>query len=97
MNVEMKGPLAALRTHAPRGANFEFVYYPDGGPREGIISYSRHASDASAKTKAGRMAKRLGLPVDLAVAGGADWDERYVTTASPSEFHATGYRFERLD
>lgn len=26
-----------------------------------------------------------------------DWSSRYITTASPSEYHAAGYRFERLD
>lgn len=60
------------------------------------VTFERFASDAAAKSFAGRMARRIKGPVDLARAGGADWDERYLTTAAPSDFHASGFRFERL-
>lgn len=53
-------------------------------------------SDAAALGRAGRLAKRNGGPVDLARASNTPWHKRYLTTASPSEFHAKGYRFERL-
>lgn len=56
----------------------------------------RKSSESAARAHAGRIAKINGGPVDLARAGSDDWNERYLTTASPSEFHATGYRFERL-
>lgn len=51
---------------------------------------------AAAKGRAGRFAKNFNGPVDLAYAGNEPWDERYITTASPSEYHKSGYRFERL-
>lgn len=56
---------------------------------------------AQAKGYAGRLAKRVNGPVDIAHAyqagePGQDWSERYITTASPSEHHKSGYRFERL-
>ena len=50
-----------------------------------------------AKAYAGRLAKRINGPVDVALAGPRPWNDRYITTASPSEHHASGYRFERLD
>ncbi len=55
-------------------------------------------SEVAARQHAGRIAKAQGGPCDLAEApdGTRDWDERYLTTASPSEFHKTGFRFERL-
>src|SRR3546814_6840473 len=56
----------------------------------------RMASHSAARAKAGRIAKQIGGPVDLALAGAAPWDDRYITTASPSEHHASGYRLERL-
>jgi hypothetical protein len=60
------------------------------------LTVSRLSGDSAAKAKAGRLAKRVNGPVDLALAGAAEWQERYITTASPSEYHASGYRFERL-
>jgi hypothetical protein len=59
------------------------------------VTYER-GSESAVRAKAGRMAKRFNGPVDLALAGNAEWNERYMTTASPSEFHSAGYRFERL-
>ena len=52
--------------------------------------------DAAARSKAGTIAKQVNGPVDLAYAGAAPWADRYITTASPSEHHTSGYRFERL-
>lgn len=51
---------------------------------------------AQAKAHAGRLAKRINGPVDLATAGPRPWHLRYLTTAIPSEYHASGYRLERL-
>lgn len=79
---------------------FEFHAYK--GDEDGVIAeraeITQHAkiSDSSARSYAGRLAKRIKGPVDLARAGGAPWEERYLTTASPSEHHTAGYRFERL-
>ncbi len=53
-------------------------------------------TDMAALGRAGRLAKRNGGPVDLARAGDDPWADRYITTAAPSEFHASGYCFERL-
>jgi hypothetical protein len=80
-----------------RETEYEFVSYGEdaGGPQ----AIERHtlASESSARSKAGSIAKKINGPVDIAVAGAENWDQRYVTTASPSEFHTSGYRFERLD
>jgi hypothetical protein len=62
-----------------------------------VVTTLRLKSDSAAKAAAGRLAKRNGGPVDLAFAGGAEWNERYITTAAPSPYHASGYRFERLE
>lgn len=61
-----------------------------------------YASDKSAaRDRVGRMAKRNGGPVDLAYAAvgpleDASWDDRYVSTALPSEYTKRGYMFERI-
>jgi hypothetical protein len=49
-----------------------------------------------ARGRAGRLSKRVNGPVDIAYAGDAPWNERYITTAVPSEYHSTGFRLERL-
>lgn len=74
---------------------FELVSYgrDAAGPREVEIYRGR---EAGAKAAAGRKSRRIDGPVDLAFAGAAEWEGRYITTASPSEYHAAGYRFERL-
>lgn len=66
-------------------------------PDQPEILFARLAGDSAARAKAGRLAKKINGPVDIAIAGGGDWNDRYMTTASPSEFHSSGYRFERLD
>lgn len=53
-------------------------------------------SDASIISQAGTIAKRNAGPVDIARAGDSSWDDRYLTTAAPSEHHAKGFRTERL-
>ena len=79
---------------------FEFHVYSGGDdgtpsslPEIHVHSFS---SDRAARSAAGRYAKRANCPVDLARAGGAEWSERYLSTAIPSEQHASGYRLERL-
>jgi hypothetical protein len=74
---------------------FEFHTY-DANAANPVITTERLSGDASARSKAGRLAKQNGGPVDLARAGGADWADRYLTTASPSPHHVSGYQFERL-
>ncbi|RUW56829.1 hypothetical protein [Mesorhizobium sp. M8A.F.Ca.ET.021.01.1.1] len=80
--------------------NFEFQSYK--GDDDGNIAttadiiFQPFASDSAAKNYAGRLAKRINGPVDIARAGAAPWDGRYLTTAAPSKVHAAGYRFERL-
>ena len=55
-----------------------------------------HVSESAARNAAGRQSKENGGPLDLCFEGDEPWDERYITTAAPSEFHKTGFRFERL-
>lgn len=80
----------------------QYEFHAYNGAGDGSISsspditYARLSSDSAARSKAGRLARRIDGPVDIAIAGAADWNDRYVTTASPSEYHSTGYRFERL-
>lgn len=53
---------------------------------------------AAAKRHAGALAKRHNGPVDLAYEGEAqDWNDRYITTATPSTFVKRGYNLERID
>jgi len=80
---------------------FELQSYPadkddvfhEGRPN---CDFADHRDIAAAKGRAGRLAKRINGPVDLAYAGNEPWEERYITTASPSAYHKSGYRFERL-
>lgn len=74
-----------------------YQFRPFGELLEELPSIERYApSDAAAIARAGTIAKRNQGPVDIAVAGDAPWDERYITTVAPSEFHAKGFRAERL-
>lgn len=75
--------------------NFELVIY-DADAKYVRSEGGSFKSDSAAKGYAGRMSKNMGGPVDVAFLDGRPWDERYITTAMPSEFHSTGYRFERL-
>lgn len=85
------------------GAVLQFEFHAYAGDESGAvaerptITTERMASHSAARAKAGRIAKKIGGPVDLALAGAAPWEDRYITTASPSEYHAAGYRLERLD
>jgi len=77
---------------------YEFRLFPD----EGAESTQFHgcASDGAARAKAGRLAKRHEASVDVArfgADGREEWGKRYITTASPSPYHASGFRFERLE
>lgn len=74
---------------------FEFVVYDENVTEVERLSLPMR-SDSAARSKAGTLSKQHKGPVDLAFAGSADWADRYITTASPSDFHAAGYRFERL-
>lgn len=74
---------------------YELVPY-DEDLREMDRIIIRKSGDAAARSHAGRVAKANSGPCDLARAGKAEWNDRYLTTAAPSEFHASGYRFERL-
>lgn len=79
---------------------FEFHAYK--GDDHGAIAERAEVSTetfeekAAAVSFAGRMAKRIRGPVDVALAGDGTWGDRYITTANPSEHHASGYRFERI-
>lgn len=75
--------------------DYEFRVYPEGG-EEANSESGMYRSDSSARAHAGTLAKRFNGPVDLATNEAGLWEDRYMTTASPSEFHVTGYRFERL-
>ena len=79
---------------------FEFQAYrnhDDYLMSEPEVSFARLSGISAARAKAGRLAKRIDGPVDIALAGAADWADRYLTTANPSEYHSSGYRFERID
>ena len=77
------------------GQQYEFVVY---GPDCVLIGTETRLlrGDGAARMNAGRLARKNGGPVDLAYAGNAEWEERYITTASPCEFTKSGARFERL-
>ena len=84
-----------------RKLEFELHDYAGSEPGEvadrATVTTVRVANEQAARGRAGRLAKRRGGPVDLARAGTSAWEKRYVTTAAASEYHTSGYRFERLD
>lgn len=80
-----------------REREYEFRTFGEDAAGPERVEHHTYGSESSARAKAGRLAIQTKGPVDLAVSGSADWDERYITTASPSEFHEAGYRCERLD
>lgn len=79
---------------------FEFHAFKgedDGHVDTAEITHRQFKSDSAAKAAAGRLAKRIKGPVDIAFAGAALWNDRYITTASPSIYHSAGYRFARVE
>lgn len=78
-----------------RTSRYQFHCYSDDGSFLGV-HVEDYVSESAARNAAGRQAKQDNGPCDLAHNGDEPWEERYITTASPSEYHATGYRFERL-
>lgn len=75
------------------------AYHGDGEGNHGAepeILHVEHHSYEAARHSAGRLAVRIGGPVDIARDENTPWNERYETTASASKHHVTGYRFERL-
>ncbi|WP_454760563.1 hypothetical protein [Caulobacter segnis] len=76
---------------------YEFRSYGEDAAGQEAVQFASYRTDGSARAAAGRLSMKIKGPVDDARAGGADWDDRYITTAMPSEHHRTGYQFERLD
>lgn len=80
---------------------FEFRAYPGDENGATAVRPTIEVKDFEEKVNAtsygGRMAKRVNGPVDIAFAGDEPWEDRYITTASPSSHHITGFRFERLE
>jgi hypothetical protein len=75
---------------------FQLVHYgKDAATSKGTFRYPT-GKESTIKAMAGRLAKKIEGPVDIAYVGQEPWDERYITTAAPSEHHSIGYRFERL-
>lgn len=74
---------------------YEFVRY-DQNVMPIATEVLEFKSDSAARSRAGRFAKADNGPCDLAEVGIADWGDRYMTTAIPSKYHATGYQFERI-
>lgn len=89
-----------------RSQSFEFRVFPTNdayemNPKDEFTVVEDKRDINAARRYAGTLAKRNNGPVDLAYAYEAgkpaqDWADRYVTTAAPSEYHASGVRFERL-
>jgi hypothetical protein len=83
---------------APAGdglALYQFnVEFQDGRPT--LTETRSYRSESGARARAGGLAKKHDCPVDLARYGSAPWSDRYLTTASPSEYHAAGFAFERI-
>lgn len=76
---------------------FQFnIEFQDGRSPSTVTEEREYRSDSAARSRAGALAKKNDCPVDLARAGDAPWDERYMTTATPNEFYQSGYSFERL-
>ena len=87
----------------PPTHRFEFRIFPadeDGRMLESreTIEFHDLVDVAAAKRKAGALAKANNGPVDLAYADDRyEWNERYITTATPSEYVKGGYNLERID
>jgi hypothetical protein len=78
------------------GLQFEFHAFAGGTAIHPVVTTRTLTGDQAARAQAGRLAKKIEGPVDLARVGAEEWSERYLTTANPSDWHASGYRFERL-
>lgn len=76
---------------------FQFDSYGENGSGAKVTTCLSFKSDSAARSYAGRLAKKTSGPVDLARAGDGKWEDRYLTTAEPSDYHVAGYRFGRLD
>jgi len=79
------------RTH-----EFEFHIY-DADARGPNIEVRDFEDKYAARRAGGVYAKMNRGPVDIAYAGKEPWEERYITTASPSDYTKSGYQFERID
>lgn len=87
-----------------RMVKFEFHAYE--GDEDGNLAsqpeviFDRFRDIAAARGYAGRLAKRINGPVDVAYGEPAseNWNERYLTTASPADkrIWKSGFRFERI-
>ena len=74
---------------------FQFDVYDDA-VMPITTEFAEFEEKAQARAFAAKLVKKNGGPVDLAIAGDGDFSDRYITTASPSEYHTSGVRFERL-
>lgn len=77
--------------------DFDLIHYGEDGAGAEVRETRKFVSEAAAKAAAGTLAKRVKGPVDIAHSGPGAWADRYMTTASPSEYHTAGYRFERIE
>jgi len=79
---------------------YEFhAYHGDGsGEIAPVADVTTHEYEdlGAAKAYAGRLSIRIRGPVDLAREGWQLWADRYITTAQPSQHHASGYQLEKL-
>ena len=51
---------------------------------------------AAARDRVGRLAAREKCGIDLYYAGAGDLNDRYISTAAPTDQTKRGYRFERI-
>lgn len=85
---------------------FEFRVFPadEHGAmttKNEFVLVEEHVDRTAARNRAGRLAKQNNGPVDVAFAyqpglPEQDWNDRYVTTAKPSDYTKSGFEFERL-
>lgn len=75
---------------------YELKHYGRDAAGKEVTEYVHRRCDASIRSYAGRLSKVVEGPVDIAHYSNRDWNERYITTAMPSEYHVSGYRLERL-
>ncbi len=82
---------------------YELVDYGEDAARSSPERVEIYApTDSAAFSQAGTRAKKIRGPVDVArlwpkeIGEKVDWGDRYLTTVSPSDIHAKGFRMERL-